>query len=63
MFKCWIYISGENENSTGKEERLSDKETVYKNDKEVTINDPKKVSAYHQGSNRFGLFDRSINFT
>jgi len=67
MFKCWIYISGEEQISLHTEERLSDKDEVYsKSSKEeipVVGNQSKMIDSYIPGMRRFGFFDRFINFS
>lgn len=62
MFKCWIYISGEEQNSLCSNEQVSEKTEVYiKSNKEI---ESKKIdSSYIPGMRRFGSFDRFINFS
>lgn len=64
MFKCWMYISGENEISLNKEERLSDKKEVYKSsDVTVKENESKIISSFIPEMRKFNFFDRSVNFS
>lgn len=58
MFKCWIYISGENQDSLCSQEHLSDKKEVYgSRNKEVVIeNQSQKIDSYIPGMRRFGFF-------
>lgn len=59
MFKCWIYISGE-ENSSQKEGLVSEKEEIYTK-KVLTEKEPLQVNSYLPGMRKFGFFDRFIN--
>ena len=67
MFKCWIYISGEEQISLHKEERLSEKQEVYvksiKEDTSVNKNESTVIESYIPEMRRFGFFDRFINFS
>jgi hypothetical protein len=61
MFKCWIYISGAEQNSHCSAEQVSEKTEVYnKSNKEA---ESKKIDSYIPGMRRFGFFDRFINFS
>ena len=65
MFKCWIYISGEKQNTLQSEERLSDKSESYiaKKDIAAAENESKRIDSYIPDMRRFGFFDRLTSFS
>ena len=69
MFKCWIYISGEEQISLHTEECLSDKKEVYTASSKETFketvkeNESKLIDSYFPGMRRYGFFDRFVNFS
>ena len=66
MFKCWIYISGENQNSQCSQEHISDKNEVYvpriKEDV-VVEKQTQKIDSYIPDMRRFEFLDRFISFS
>lgn len=66
MFKCWIYISGENSNSLSSELHLSDKEEVYncnKKESEVKKTESKILNSFFPDTRKQGFLNRFINFS
>lgn len=64
MFKCWIFMSGENKDTFQKEECLSDKSESYavRKDTSASEDESKKITSYIFGMGGFGSFERRINF-
>jgi len=58
MFKCWIYISGENQNSQSSQEHISDKSEIYgtRSKEEFKDRQSPKLDSYIPGMRRFGFF-------
>lgn len=58
MFKCWIYISGENLNSQCSQEHISDKSEIYGTGSKGEFKDRQstKIDSYVPGMRRFGFF-------
>lgn len=58
MFKCWIYISGENQDSHCTEENVSDKNEIYGAVIKEEFKDRRstKIDSYVPGMRRFGFF-------
>jgi hypothetical protein len=57
MFKCWIYISGENISANSTDGLVSDKDEVYKS-KSVRETEDKKINSYVPDMRTFSFFNR-----
>lgn len=65
MFKCWIYISGENQNSLCSQEHISDTNEVYvpRIKEDIVEKETQKIYSYIPGMRRFEFLERFINFS